>query len=167
MLRNKRDAEFNDEEEAEENAKIGKNDFLLCAKCGAIFHESTKDDPPCGCGRQNYVSVRQAKKTEVRGAAKCPSCTFGNFKLFYLGYDAATAVLGTALFEELPESEKVLKSSNAVGAKKSLFGASKSKPQIDIIKRKRQFLSFSDSRSEAAYFASYMTASYKEFLRRR
>lgn len=167
MLRNKRDAEFNDEEEAEENAEIGKNDFLLCSKCGAIFHENTKDDPPCGCGRQNYVSVRQAKKTEVRGAAKCPSCTFGNFKLFYLGYDAATAVLGTALFEELPESEKVLKSSNAVGVKKGLFGASKSKPQIDIIKRKRQFLSFSDSRSEAAYFASYMTASYKEFLRRR
>ena len=43
MLRNKRDAEFNDEEEAEENAEIGKNDFLLCAKCGAIFHESTKE----------------------------------------------------------------------------------------------------------------------------
>ena len=31
----------------------------------------------------------------------------------------------------------------------------------------RQFLCFSDSRSEAAFFASYMERSYQEFLRRR
>ena len=70
--------------------------------------------------------------------------------------------------EELPESEKLLKSKkDAQGAKKSLFGAARKSAQVDIIRRKRQFLSFSDSRGEAAFFASYMTASYKEFLRRR
>lgn len=34
-------------------------------------------------------------------------------------------------------------------------------------KKARQFLCFSDSRSEAAFFASYMERSYQEFLRRR
>ena len=117
---------------------------------------------------KDYVKIRKARKSGSRGDGKCPSCNFGTFKTFYLGYDAATAVLGTALFEELPESEKVLKSKkSAQPVKKSLFGVAKQGAQVDIVRRKRQFLSFSDSRGEAAFFASYMTASYSEFLRRR
>lgn len=159
------DSEYEDEEES---TQIGKDDYLLCVKCGALIHESLKNDPPCTCGLENYVRVRKAKKAGAKGAGKCPSCNFGNFKTFYLGYDAATAVLGTSLFEELPESEKVLKSKKVVpGAKKRLFSAVRQAAQVDVIKKKRQFLSFSDSRGEAAFFASYMTASYKEFLRRR
>lgn len=170
LLRDSHDADLDNDEEDDEDsgADIGKNDYLLCARCGAIVHESLKSDPPCTCGPGNYVRIRKAKKTGARGDGKCPSCNFGNFKTFYLGYDAATAVLATSLFEELPESEKVLKSKRSeAGAKRSLFGASRQTAQVDIIKRKRQFLSFSDSRSEAAFFASYMTASYSEFLRRR
>ena len=41
------------------------------------------------------------------------------------------------------------------------------KPVVKKIRKKRQFLSFSDSRSEAAFFACYMTSFYEEFLRRR
>lgn len=169
LLRDSYDTDFDsDEEEEDSTEEIGKNDYLLCAKCGAIIHESLKIDPPCTCGIGNYVRVRKARRTGAHGDGKCPSCNFGNFKTFYLGYDAATAVLGTSLFEELPEIEKVLKSKkNETGAKKELFRSSKVAPQVDIIKKKRQFLSFSDSRGEAAFFASYMTASYREFLRRR
>lgn len=169
LLRDGHDTDFDSEEEAEEeNTQIGKNDYLLCAKCGALIHESLESDPPCTCGLNNYVRVRKARKTDARGNGKCPSCNLGNFKTFYLGYDAATAVLGTSLFEELPESEKVLKSKKIVhSTKKGLFSAARQVPQVDIVKKKRQFLSFSDSRGEAAFFASYMTASYKEFLRRR
>ena len=170
LLRNKQDFDLDDEDEEEDSApnEIGKSDYLLCAKCGAIIPESLKNDPPCTCGINNYVQVRKAKKKEDRREAKCPSCNLGHFKTFYLGYDAATAVLGTALFEELPESEKVLKSKKSdMGTKRGLFSAGKQSSQVDIVKRKRQFLSFSDSRGEAAFFASYMEASYAEFLRRR
>lgn len=167
LLRDSRDNDLGGDEEDEDKAGIAKNDYLLCSKCGSIIHESLKADPPCTCGIDHYIRVRKAEKTGTRNEAKCPSCTFGNFKTFYLGYDAATAVLGTSLFEELPESEKVIKSRKPVeGIKRGLFSAGRS-GQADIIKRKRQFLSFSDSRGEAAFFASYMTASYKEFLRRR
>ena len=169
LLRDSSDHDFDiDEDEEDSTEDIGKYDYLLCSKCGALIHESLKDDPPCTCGLPHYVRVRKAVKSGSSGNGKCPSCNFGTFKTFYLGYDAATAVLGTSLFEELPESEKLLKSKkDAQGAKKSLFGAARKSAQVDIIRRKRQFLSFSDSRGEAAFFASYMTASYKEFLRRR
>ena len=168
LLREKTDADFEEEDDEEETDEIGKDDFLLCSKCGAIIHESLKSDLPCTCGAEMYVRVRKAKKSDVRGEGKCPSCNSGILKTFYLGYDAATAVLGTSLFEELPESEKVLKSEKPTGEiKKNLFGSSRRAQQADTIKKKRQFLSFSDSRGEAAFFASYMTASYKEFLRRR
>jgi hypothetical protein len=167
LLRDRNDVDFDDEEEdEEESTQIEKNDYLLCAKCGALIHESLRSDLPCACGRDNYVRVRRAKKTGARGDGKCPSCSHGKFKTFYLGYDAATAVLGTSLFEELPESEKVLKSKKP-SAKRGLFASDRQTSQVDIINKKRQFLSFSDSRGEAAFFASYMTASYKEFLRRR
>lgn len=169
LLKDKRDADLAaDEDEEDDTMDIGKNDYLLCAKCGALIHESLKDDPPCTCGLDHYVRLRKAEKSGARREGKCPSCSFGTFKTFYLGYDAATAVLGTSLFEELPESEKVLKSKKSPeGVRKSLFGAAKQGAQVDVVRRKRQFLSFSDSRGEAAFFASYMTSSYREFLRRR
>ena len=171
MLRDNRDDDVEDEDEAEaeENAEIGKTDYLICARCGAVIHESLRARTSCSCGASaHYVRVVKARKSDTRGEGRCPSCTLGHFKTFYLGYDAATAVLGTSLFEELPESEKLLKSAKpAPAAKKSLFGGARRSPQVDIIRRKRQFLSFSDSRGEAAFFASYMTASYREFLRRR
>lgn len=168
LLRDSRDSDSDMEEDDDEIEEVGKNDYRLCSKCGALIHESLINDPPCTCGIDHYVKVRKARKVGSRGDGKCPSCNFGTLKTFYLGYDAATAVLGTSLFEELPESEKVLKSKKPeTPVKKSLFGISKQEIQVDIIRRKRQFLSFSDSRGEAAFFASYMTASYQEFLRRR
>ena len=89
-------------------------------------------------------------------------------KMLYLGYDAATAVLGTELFEQLPETETVLKSKTEEKASGGLFSmAIAAKPVVETVKKKRQFLSFSDSRSEAAFFACYMTSFYEEFLRRR
>lgn len=161
---------FNEEDEASADAgsdSIGKDDYVLCAKCGAIIHRSLEDDIACSCGVENHVRVIKANKGLARQDGKCPSCSFGRLKSFYLGYDAATAVLGTSLFEELPETEKVLHSKKTMSApRRGLFEAKK-RADVDIIKRKRQFLSFSDSRGEAAFFASYMTASYKEFLRRR
>lgn len=115
LLRDSRDIDLDlDEEDEDDTEEIGKNDYILCSKCGALIHESLKADPPCTCGLTHYVKLRKARKSGSRGDGKCPSCNSGTFKTFYLGYDAATAVLGTSLFEELPESEKVLKSNDSL-----------------------------------------------------
>ena len=160
MLRG-RDEEFDEDEDIDEN-DIGENDYLLCPRCGEIHHVSQKFDFACGHDLNDAVRVFKATKITTGGDCKCPSCISGNLKSFYLGYDAATSVLATSLYEQIPESELVLKSSvNEEPDEFDLFGASEEE-QVSIIKRKKQFLSFSDSRSEAAYFASYMSKYYKE-----
>ena len=158
-----------DDEYLEEEDGFGKNDFLICAKCGKILHESQRDEFDCDCGSANLVRLRKAEIKGTRGEHRCPCCNTGHMKMFYLGYDAATAVLGTELFEQLPENETVLKSkSESETSSGGLFSmAIAAKQVVETVKKKRQFLTFSDSRSEAAFFASYMTSFYKEFLRRR
>lgn len=150
----------------EENDTIDKNDYYLCTKCGTVRHRSLGTEELCGCEIEHYIKVRKADETNQKG--KCPACMRGRFKTFYIGYNAATAVLGTSLFEELPESEKVFhRTSGTEKKKRSVFAPVRSSASMEMIKKKRQFLTFSDSRGEAAFFASYMTSSYKEFLRRR
>lgn len=163
--------DLDDEDDSDDEREIGKRDYILCAKCGEIHHESQKEEFVCGHGGIPLIRVRKAERKGVRNENRCPCCNQGHMKLFYLGYDAATAVLGTELFEQLPETEEVLetKKTPAIAANNLFAMAAPSKPKINIeIKKKtRQFLSFSDSRSEAAYYACYMTSFYEEFLRRR
>jgi DEAD/DEAH box helicase domain protein len=158
-----------EDNDAEDENEIGKEDYVLCAKCGEIHHESQKLDFSCGHGEESLVRVKKAERKGTKNENKCPCCNLGHMKLFYIGYDAATAVLGTELFEQLPESEKVLETKKTpVTETNNLFAmATASKAKADIVKRKRQFLAFSDSRSEAAFYACYMTSFYQEFLRRR
>lgn len=158
-----------DEEEEENGEEIQKNDFLICSKCGEILHESQKYDFKCEHGSAHLIKIRKAERKGTRNEAKCPSCNFGHMKLFYIGYDAATAVLGTELYEQLPESEMKLQSrKEEVTPSNNLFAAAVTNSiGADVVKKKRQFLAFSDSRGEAAFYACYMTSFYKEFLRRR
>lgn len=164
------DLEEDDDETDTTPSELGKQDYLICAKCGEIHHESQKSSFTCGHGDVNLVKVWHAERKGTRNESKCPCCNLGHMKLFYLGYDVATAVLGTELFEQLPEYEERLESRKdaAPTPATNLFAvAAAPKKQVEISKRKRQFLAFSDSRSEAAFYACYMTSFYEEFLRRR
>lgn len=165
MLAEYEDTYFEDEEIID----VEKNDYLICAECGEIHHKSLGYEFSCQHSRSNFVNVIKAEKKGVHNEAKCPCCNFGHMKLFYLGYDAATAVLGTTLFEQLPESEtKLVSKQNEIEVSDNIFAPIVSKKtNVEILKRKRQFLAFSDSRGEAAFYACYMTSFYEEFLRRR
>lgn len=169
-LLGREDEQIEEEEEEEEDSNdIQKNDFLICSKCGEILHESQKYDFKCGHGSVHLIKIRKAERKGTRNEAKCPGCNLGHMKLFYIGYDAATAVLGTELYEQLPESELKLQSRREeVTPSNNLFAAAVTNNiGVDVMKKKRQFLAFSDSRGEAAFYACYMTSFYKEFLRRR
>ena len=140
-----------DDDQGDDEEKVAKKEtkykeYYLCPVCGKI---TEKDDglPRCDCG------VKAILISEYENAGeKCPNCQSGRYRRFYLGSEASTGVLATSLFEELPP--KIIKDKNIEGDEYSFIGG-------------KQFLSFSDSRSEAAYFASYMDKTYKEFLRRR
>ena len=162
------DFDINENDNEEDGDEIGREDYLICSKCGEIHHESQKNNFYCGHESNCFIRVQKAQKRGSRVECKCPCCNLGHMKLFYIGYDAATAVLGTELFEQLPETEKVLETKQQEKLpSNNLFAVPAPKKDVKIIKKKRQFLSFSDSRSEAAFYACYMTSFYKEFLRRR
>jgi len=116
-------------------AETPPDEYLICAKCGTIKHIG--DNNVCECMEGFAVKITKAQKSKESGIVRCPACSYGELRRFYLGSEAATAVLATALYENMP-SEKT-----------------------------RQFLCFSDSRGDAAFFAPYMGRSYKDFLRRR
>lgn len=148
---------------------IGENDYVICAKCGHIIHVSQQNSKKCNCGNEYSVNVRKATRTSESQEHRCPSCNSGHLRTFYLGYDAATSVLATELFEQLPERESVLKrkESQPIDNDNPFAVAALEEATIVQPTKMRQFLSFSDSRSDAAFFACSLKNSYEEFLRRR
>ena len=125
-------------------------------------------DGLCEHDRSKYLYVTKCplSKASESPSAKCIACGFGQLRRFYLGSEAATAVLGTELYEQLPEKEQKAIPPEERVVSSGIFGKSKTQTSKTVSKA-RQFLCFSDSRSEAAFFASYMEKSYEEFLRRR
>lgn len=119
--------------------------YYLCTHCGAISPEED-GAARCGCNTDGRLRLRE----HVKQNARCSNCLNGSYYRFYLGSDAATAVLATSLFESLPA--------------KHLIASDELRHEWEGGK---QFLSFSDSRSEAAFFAPYLKRHYQEFLRRR
>lgn len=154
--------------EKDEESYADENDYVICPVCGAISGEKDAHfHAPCGHDPKQYIRVtRTARPDDHSDGRKCPACGFGALRRFYLGSDAATAVLGTELYELLPETEDVTPAAFTEEKQSSIF-AIPSTPKKTVKQKARQFLCFSDSRSEAALFACYMEKYYQEFLRRR
>jgi len=86
-----------------------------------------------------------------------------------MGQSAAASVIGTALYGQLPSKKKIIEEI-ADTEEDDIFGFSSSSEPIITEKTEnltKQFLIFSDSRQEAAYFASYFDTTYHNLLRRR
>lgn len=152
-----------EDDDIEDETDGKKEVFYLCPICGAIVAESEIHNLPCDCGKENYIKVVKAKILKV--GARCGNCHIGHYKRLYLGNDAATGVLATSLYEELPEIEYV--ESEEQNKAKNIFARAAVSSKKVARRTGRQFLAFSDSRQEAAKFACYLGKSYNEFLRRR
>ncbi|MGI6636402.1 MAG: DEAD/DEAH box helicase [Christensenellales bacterium] len=164
LIKEQGESDFFVEEEDEEQEGNGEQDYVVCSICAALgLERMSRFDPPCEHDFEHYVKLFKGKRKNNR--TTCPACETGTFRRFFLGYEAATAVLGTSLFEVLPDMKvesKIVEQTSEGG----FFGS------FEEIQKKetplmRQYLAFSDSRADAAFFASYMEKSYQEFLRRR
>lgn len=152
------DEEIFENDETNENDKQAKEQFVLCKNCGAIVASDQVHNNWCVCGNCVPIRIQRAEKE------RCLNCN-GNLRRLQLGYEAATGVLATSLFEQIPEYT-VTNESGETTQKKGLFTSVRSNNR----RKERtgsQFLVFSDSRQGAAKFACYMNVAYKEFLRRR
>lgn len=152
-----------DEDEDTEDDSV----YHVCAKCGAIKRASSVEKLDCGHGRE-YIN----RLVKVKGAGKtlktCPCChqqshQRGVLRSYYLGTEAATAVIATALYSELP-AESHHKVREVI--EDPFFGEIVNE-RDDVTELTKQFLCFSDSRQTAAFFASYLGDTYRDTVIKR
>lgn len=152
--------EDNDENYKTKNKKKKEDTkFYLCKSCGAIVAEDEAHNNWCTCGNTQKIQLKKLKNED------CLICG-GTLRRFNLGYDAATGVVATALYEQIPEYTFVFEDNAEKQAPKNIFLQQAEKKKSKS-KTGSQFLIFSDSRQGAAKFACFLSDSYKEFLRRR
>jgi hypothetical protein len=149
--------------------------YKLCAKCGAIGRED-RLLPICDCEEENYVSVIRvpAKAGDVHVCPACGSRSPSSLVWRFLtGKDATASVLATALYQQVPprSEQSTPKSKNAEISTDPWSStaplATRKRASPRVVGRGRQLLIFSDSRQDAAFFAPYLTRTYKQILRRR
>ena len=151
---------------------ISAEEYRICAHCGHLRKPNSQR--MCEHGIRDEVVVYKLRTTESRRLTKCPKCenvnNSGVLRQLYSGQEAATSVIGTALFEELP-SYKTEAADTSLDSSDDFddfgdFDDFESDASVHIPLAK-QFIAFSDSRQAAAYYASFLKSSYDNILYRR
>jgi len=159
---------YEDEEDKNANEDVPKNirkkknedtQFYLCKNCGAIVAEDEAHNSWCTCGNTQKIKISKLTKDN------CQNCG-GTLRRFNLGNDAATGVVATSLYEQIPEYKFDVEENSEKESTNNPF-LQKAEKKKSKSKTGSQFLIFSDSRQGAAKFACFLSDSYKEFLRRR
>lgn len=155
--------EFDDEENNEDDVT-----YQVCAKCGAIKHAGSTNGLQCG-HEKKYINKLIKVKEAGQTLHKCPCCHSQNgqrsiIRPYYLGAEAATAVIATALYNELPSVEHHV---SIEDVEDEFFGMSTKRKVDRKVPRPKQFLAFSDNRQTAAFFSSYLGMTYKSALNKR
>lgn len=122
--------------------------FTICRECGAIAG-SEAESPGCDCQRSQWLPIYRVEQGS-RKYHRCVGCGArgggGMIYRFLTGQDAPVSLLAMELYQELPPStDSWLRSSPGQG---------------------RKLLIFTDSRQNAAFFASYLERSYNRSMRR-
>lgn len=149
--------------------------YTLCSKCGAIERSTSHKGHSCECG-EVYINRLYKVDYSKRALHRCVVCddfsARGNIlRDFYMGQEAAASVLGTSLYGQLPSKEtQIIQNSQFVDEDDEFgFDFNNSIVNDEVIEtpRAKQYLIFSDSRQDAAYFSSYFDFTYHNILRRR
>lgn len=175
-------------EDADESIDIGEKleleKYQLCACCGRIHIANGKEF--CDCGKENYVTVTKVStKTQDGKLHKCISC--GKFspinsivRKVVAGTEASTSVLLDNLYKNIIDNKDSEETKKIIELKENdddffdidfeetdeSTDKSPEEENCNIIKSNKQILAFSDSRQNAAYFATYFDSTYDKLLRR-
>ncbi len=154
---------FTTEDDVEENDL---KEYELCPHCGFIRDTNLIKKKSCVHNESDFIKVIKVKTTNEKDGivSKCVCCENVNrrgiLRGFFSGQDASTAVIGTALFEDLPRHELVTKKVSV----SDFDDFDVPSETVDKVAKAKQFIAFSDSRQAAAYFASYFSTTYDMLL---
>ncbi|SMC67396.1 protein of unknown function [Oscillospiraceae bacterium] len=154
------DAKLNDEH-------LSVSQYELCPHCGMIREKNQVHKTRCSHSEAEFINLTKVKNSEVTGrVTKCIHCegtnNAGILRSFFAGQEASTSVVGTALFEELPQYEA---SYTPVSRSDDGFDDGfDDYTEVDFTNKAKQFIAFSDNRQAAAYFATYFYESYQSLL---
>lgn len=149
--------------------------YILCTKCGKVAPYANRTDKEC-CKNPNLIIVYKVNhKGSINTCLDCGSYGRSIVKRLVNADAPTTEMLGRTLYQNIP-GEKVTFASEEDNdltetESESLFGnfnffdTVEEKTSQDINGRK--LLAFSDSRKEAAYFATYMDIRYNNYLWRK
>lgn len=156
--------------------------YQLCPACSTITPSGLQDRTIC-CERAHEVTpIRLVKEVIVRNKqSKCHQCgarSSNPIRLFIASQDSATSVLSTALYHELiraaADESAVVKEESKVttGEEAGLFSIFDHEvPAADEVGDRtyspQKLLVFSDSRQDAAFFATYLDRTYQQIIWRR
>lgn len=121
----------------------------LCPACGALYGEN--EPKRCSCRVEGVKLNRVVMTKHKRTLRRCVSCSThssgGVVYRFLTGQDAPVSIIGQALYQHVPPA--------------------RDERSRDFPGGGRKMLNFTDSRQNAAFFASYLERTHQRTLRRR
>ena len=154
----------------DQNLKV--RGYELCPHCGFIRDTNMVHKTHCKHDENSYIKLIKVSQSERTGrVTKCIKCegtnNTGILRSFFSGQEASTSVIGTALFEELPNKEiKITTQVDEDDGFDDGFGDGFGDPveKIETVSKAKQFIAFSDNRQAAAFFATYFYGTYQGLL---
>ena len=149
-----------------EGMSYDKESYDLCVVCGRL-HSRTKVKKEQCCDRPQMINVCEVvphnskRKTNICG--RCSGVSEDIIKRFITADDITTEILARELYQNIPPEK--IKLNNEVEEDEWCSEVIEEKILCDESKRK--LLIFSDSRSEAAYFSTFMDYRYTHYLWRK
>ena len=109
--------------------------YRLCPICGSVS-QNFSGEMNCGHNQSLYLYLSEDSKSKMCTCRNCEQTEYrrGMLRQMYLGYDSSTAVISSSLYGQME------------------FNAD------------HRFLSFSDNRQNAAYFASYLEKTHQNMV---
>lgn len=147
-------------------------EYSLCSLCGHIRKSSELNIGNCECGEQyrNLVYREEPKKiqSKLHKCIACGSKSNGNIiRQFFLGKDSATSLLSQFLFNELANTTIEYSTKKIEPDEFGVFSESKTVTNKLVTNKVKQFIAFSDSRQQAAFFASHFDSEHNKNIRKR
>lgn len=147
-------------------------EYILCTACGSIVESERAGHGQC-CDAQHKKLIRiygrkGAKRSSFNNCYACGANRSNVVKRFFSSDDAATQVIGETLYENIPAHTEKIEPEFEANSSQSIFSTLISEKHEttneSVDESKRKLLVFSDSRQDAAFYASFMDRKYQQNL---